>query len=109
VQRLAEEVAQKNPGCIIDARILRADAGFARPAVSHLGASLSAMLGREQTGISFGSEATRFSSIVEEAVVIGPGDMETAHSERECIPQTELDEWTRTVKHLLLGKAACTV
>jgi acetylornithine deacetylase len=107
VRRLAAEVAQKNPGCVIDARILRMDAGFARPAVSHLGASLSALLHREQTGISFGSEATRFSSIVEEVVVIGPGDMETAHSERECIPQIELDEWTRTVKHLLLGKAAC--
>ena len=60
------------------------------------------MLGRAETGISFGSEATRFAAIAEEAVVIGPGDMETAHSEREKIPRSELEEWTEVIKRLLL-------
>ena len=33
-----------------------------------------------------------------EIVVIGPGDMETAHSERECVPIVELNAWTELVK-----------
>ncbi len=106
VQRLAAEVAVRNPGCAIDVRILRADAGFRNPSSSGLGAALSRILGRPETGISFGSEATRFAGLVDEAVVVGPGDMETAHSEREYIPEDELKAWTEAVKHLLLHPAA---
>ena len=91
-----------HPQCRIEVRVLRADAGFANHSASRLGSALSRMLGRPETGISFGSEATRFAALAEEAVVIGPGDMETAHSERECVPLGELEEWTETVKSLLL-------
>lgn len=105
VRRLAAEVAAKNPGCAIEVRVLRADAGFQNRSDCGLGAALGRILGRPETGISFGSEATRFAGLVEEAVVVGPGDMETAHSERECIPVDELEEWTETVKHLLLHPA----
>ena len=102
IQQLAAEVANAHPQCRIEVRVLRADAGFANHAASQLGSALSQMLGRPETGISFGSEATRFAALAEEAVVIGPGDMETAHSERECVPLGELEEWTETVKSLLL-------
>jgi acetylornithine deacetylase len=102
VQQLAAEVANAHPQCRIEVRVLRADAGFAKHSASRLGSVLSHMLGRPETGISFGSEATRFATLAEEAVVIGPGDMETAHSERECVPLSELEEWTETVKSLLL-------
>ena len=102
VQQLAAEVANAHPQCRIEVRVLRADAGFANHSASRLGSALSRMLGRSETGISFGSEATRFAALAEEAVVIGPGDMETAHSERECVPLGELEEWTETVKGLLL-------
>lgn len=102
VQQLAAEVASAHPQCRIEVRVLRADAGFANHSASRLGSALSSLLGRPETGISFGSEATRFAAVAEEAVVIGPGDMETAHSERECVPLSELEEWTETVKSLLL-------
>jgi len=102
VKQLAQEIAQQRPECIIEVRVLRADRGFANPASARLGAALSAMLNRSETGISFGSEATRFATIAREAVVIGPGDMETAHSEREKIPIQELEEWAEVVTHLLL-------
>ena len=102
IQQLAAEVANAHPQCRIEVRVLRADAGFANHSASQLGSALSQMLGRPETGISFGSEATRFAALAEEAVVIGPGDMETAHSERECVPLGELEEWTETVKSLLL-------
>jgi acetylornithine deacetylase len=102
VQGLAAEMASMHPQFAIDVQILRADAGFANDSSSRLGPALSRMLGRPETGISFGSEATRFAALAKEAVVIGPGDMETAHSERECVPRRELEEWTEVVKHLLL-------
>jgi len=102
VQQLAAEVASIHPQCRIEVRVLRADAGFANHSASLLGSALSRMLGRAETGISFGSEATRFAALAEDVVVIGPGDMETAHSERECVPLGELEEWTETVKSLLL-------
>lgn len=101
VQRLASEIIEGNPQCSIEVKILRADVGFANSSTSRLGATLGRILNRPETGISFGSEATRFAKIAEEVVVVGPGDMETAHSERECIPLKELEEWTEAVKHLL--------
>jgi acetylornithine deacetylase len=101
LQQLAAEVAGSNPGCAIDVRILRADSGFANEPGTPLGSTLSSIFGRALTGISFGSEATRLRTIAEETVVVGPGDMETAHSERECIPLNELNEWTVAVCRLL--------
>jgi acetylornithine deacetylase len=100
LEALAEQIAPRT-GCAIHVDVLRADRGFANAALG-LSDSLSRILGRVETGISFGSEATRFAALAEQVVVIGPGDMETAHSERECVPAGELQEWTEAVKHLLL-------
>ncbi len=101
LKRLAAETAAKYD-CMIEVDVKRGDSGFRNPSSSKLGPALERMLSRRQTGISFGSEATRFAALAEEAVVIGPGDMETAHSERECVPVAELMEWTATVRQLLL-------
>jgi acetylornithine deacetylase len=102
VQRLGRQIAARNPEASIEVKIVRADAGFARPANSEVGDILSGLLGRKPAGISFGSEATRFSSLGTEVVVVGPGDMHTAHSERECVPIAELLEWTNAVRELML-------
>ena len=102
LKRLAAEIDAAHPNCTIEVRILRADPGFRNPAESDLGPFLGRMLGLPETGISFGSEATRFNAIAEEVVVIGPGDMETAHSERECVSVQELNLWSETVKNILL-------
>ena len=100
--QLAAEIEAAHSGCRIAVNVQRADAGFVNPAGSTLGPQLTRLLGRPETGISFGSEATRFNAIADEVVVIGPGDMETAHSERECLPVRELELWTDAVEHLLL-------
>jgi acetylornithine deacetylase len=31
------------------------------------------------------------STLTEDTIVVGPGDMRTAHSPRECVPLAELD------------------
>ena len=102
LQQLAEEIESERSPCKIEVKVTRADAGFENKPDSTLGAVLMAQLNREETGISFGSEATRFAPIAGEVVVIGPGDMETAHSERECVSIAELDEWTAAVTRWML-------
>jgi acetylornithine deacetylase len=98
---LAAEIERGYPGCAVTVDGRRAEAGFAYPADSHLVKMLAKQLGKQATGISFGSEATRFAKVADEVVVIGPGDMHTAHSDRECIAIAELEAWTVCVRNLL--------
>ena len=101
LKELAAATEQSNSGCVITVEALRADAGFASPADSPFVRDLSRQLGRAPTGISFGSEATRFARIADEVVVMGPGNMHTAHSDRECIPVEELEAFAECVVGLL--------
>lgn len=101
LKTLAAETERENPGCTVTVEGRRADAGFEYAADSHLVKSLTKLFGPQPTGISFGSEATRFAKIADEVVVIGPGDMHTAHSNRECIAIAELEAWTRCLLELL--------
>jgi acetylornithine deacetylase len=59
------------------------------------------LTGRAPIAIPFGSEASVFASIAKEIVVFGPGDMRTAHSPRECVPVSELQEAVCTIKALI--------
>jgi acetylornithine deacetylase len=104
LNNLAENTQRTDPGCTVTIEGRRAEPGFAYPPDSPLVRTLSETLDRRPTGISFGSEATRFAKIAEEVVVLGPGDMQTAHSDRECIAITELEAWAECVRSLLLGR-----
>ena len=101
LKELAAETERGYPGCVVSVDGLRADDGFSYSADSPLVDKLTALLGQRATGISFGSEATRFAKVADEVVVIGPGDMHTAHSDRECIAIAELEAWTKCVRQLL--------
>jgi acetylornithine deacetylase len=103
LHRLAEDVMQSHPDCTITVDARRADAGFAYDADSSFVNALVRQLGTAPTGISFGSEATRFAAIADEVVVLGPGNMHTAHSDRECIPVAELEAFVECVGSLLRG------
>jgi acetylornithine deacetylase len=94
------ERARNGAGCRIAVEVLRAEAGFA-PGGGVLAQSLEQLLGERPTGISFSSEASRVARVAEEVVVIGPGDMRTAHSERECVPAEQLVRWTDAIGRLL--------
>jgi acetylornithine deacetylase len=106
LRHLAARTEQSHPGCAITVDAQRADAGFASAADSPFVRVLSQQLGQEPTGISFGSEATRFARIAEEVVVVGPGNMHTAHSNRECIPIAELEQFSTCIGALLREKMA---
>jgi acetylornithine deacetylase len=109
LQALAANLRAKEPRARIHVEPLRAEPGFA-PSPNGVGplqhrlAEIFAETGqpsRPPAGISFGSEASRLARIAEEVIVIGPGDMHTAHSDRECVPLADLEEWTAALRKLL--------
>jgi acetylornithine deacetylase len=100
IERLARRFEREQAGCRITVEVLRAEAGFA-PRGGVLAQSLEGLLGVAPTGISFSSEASRVARVAEEVVVIGPGDMRTAHSERECVAREQLARWTDAIGRLL--------
>jgi len=72
--------------------VLRQQAGFETSEDAPLVVQLQNASGRQATSIPFGSEASLFAPIAEQTVVFGPGDMASAHSDRECVSLEELDE-----------------
>ncbi|MGI8773060.1 MAG: M20/M25/M40 family metallo-hydrolase [Acidobacteriaceae bacterium] len=100
LQRLAQDCERAWTGCRIDVTVTRVEPGFAA-AGGELARSLGQLLHARSTGISFSSEASRVAAVADEVVVVGPGDMRTAHSERECVPQDELERWTEAIGQLL--------
>ena len=105
VQTMLSEIcrsAEQVHGAVrIDVEALRDEPGFAPAASGDLQQQLQYLLSTASTGISFGSEASRLARIADEVIVIGPGDMRTAHSERECVPIAELEDWTRALRDLI--------
>jgi acetylornithine deacetylase len=92
VLRIADTLRSSDPDFRCELQILRQQTGFESTASSQLVRSIEALTGRAATSIPFGSEASLMASVAEEVVVFGPGDMQTAHSDRECVPLNELDE-----------------
>jgi acetylornithine deacetylase len=101
LRHLVQQAQTTEPRAMIALQSLRAEPGFSPAAKGKLQQRLADSLPTEPVGISFGSEASRLSRIAEEVIVIGPGDMRTAHSNRECVPTAELDTWTSVLKQLL--------
>jgi len=103
---LCDCLRTENPKAHFHVESLRAERGFAASEAGTLRLRLRECAEVADgtylpTGISFGSEASRLAAVAEEIIVIGPGDMRTAHSERECVPVDELHAWTRTLRRLL--------
>lgn len=103
LEGLADQLRMEEPHARIHVEPLRAEPGFAPAAEGPLLQRLTGLSGqlRAAAGISFGSEASRLARVAQEIIVIGPGDMHTAHSDRECVPIAELEEWTETLRTLL--------
>jgi acetylornithine deacetylase len=109
LEALGAQLRMAEPRASIHVEQLRAEPGFApsESGVNLLLQRLAAVLAetgqpsRAPAGISFGSEASRLARIAEEVVVIGPGDMHTAHSDRECVPLADLEKWTTALRELL--------
>ncbi len=105
VRKVLNGVQTRYPGVRGSLEILREQSGFETVADSPLVRSIESMAGQPATSIAFGSEASAWSSIAEEVVVFGPGDMRTAHSDRECVSVDELAIAVRAVSTLMQGRS----
>lgn len=80
---------------------VRKQSGFETPENASLVSQIIDLTGRAATSIPFGSEASLLSTIAKEVVVIGPGDMRSAHSDREFVPVSELDLTVQLMRSLM--------
>ena len=103
IERLAVEMRTIYPRAHIAVEPMRSEPGFKAAPAGHLRERLAKLAGKGETGISFGSEASRIARVANEVIVIGPGDMHTAHSEREYVSVHELEEWTAILSELIRG------
>jgi acetylornithine deacetylase len=90
IRSMLERLQAQYPGMYGSLAVLRQQSGFESAANSPLVRSLERVTGQPATSIAFGSEASAWSAIAEDVVVFGPGDMRSAHSDRECVSVDEL-------------------
>jgi acetylornithine deacetylase len=103
IRAMLERLEAQYPGMRGSMSILREQAGFETAANSSLVTGLERVTGQPSTSIAFGSEASAWSAIAEEVVVFGPGDMRTAHSNRECVSIDELTTAAQAVRSMMQG------
>ena len=103
---MLERLEAQYPGMRGSVSILREQDGFETAANSALVKGLERVSGLPATSIAFGSEASAWSAIAEEVVVFGPGDMRTAHSNRECVSIDELTTAVQAVRSMMQGDFA---
>src|SRR5277367_76565 len=101
VCEITEKLRLVDPRFVYRVTTLRTQGGFETPENSQLVRAIEEFTGQPAVSIPFGSEASLLSAIAEEVVVIGPGDMRSAHSSREFVPIPELDFAVRLVKKLM--------
>ena len=94
-------LARELRGFEAEFEIQRMDPGFRRRAADVLRPLLESVSGRNATTVAFGTEASHLASICDEAVVFGPGDMNTAHRTGERVPVHELHECVRILKEII--------
>ncbi len=91
LQGMVQELRHDDPDFRYEVRVLREQSGFETAANSPLVRRWTEISGREAIGVPFGTEAPLMSTLAGDTIVLGPGDMRTAHSPRECVPLAEMD------------------
>jgi acetylornithine deacetylase len=103
IRAMIGNLERRYPGLRGSLEVLRQQAGFETAADSPLVRLVEGVTGQPATSIAFGSEASAWSAITEEVVVFGPGDMRTAHSDRECVSVAELTIAVQAVSRMMQG------
>jgi acetylornithine deacetylase len=101
ITKIADTLRTADSDFRYNLHVLRQQVGFESAADSQLVRSVERLTGRTATSIPFGSEASLLATVAEEVIVFGPGDMQTAHSNRECVPLAELDEAANCLQSLM--------
>jgi acetylornithine deacetylase len=101
VRRITEELRVADPDFRCEINVIREQAGFETSAESPLVRRWTELTGQPAIAVPFSTEAPLMASLSYDVVVLGPGDMRTAHSERECVPVNELDLCVTYLQELL--------
>lgn len=101
LHRIVEHLKSTDPRFDYRVTALRNQPGFETQENAQLVSEIKNITGLPSTSVPFASEASLLSAIAEEVVVIGPGDMRSAHSDREFVPLAELDSATQLVAKLI--------
>jgi len=86
----AELIREQLSGFDAQLNLLRLDPAFEPSSSDNLAKVLESLTRKRRKTVAFGTEAAHLSSISGEVVVIGPGNMTTAHKTGEFVPLTEL-------------------
>jgi acetylornithine deacetylase len=106
VTAIADGMAGSDPTFKYSAKRQRLQLGFETKAESPLVLAVQTICTKDPTSIAFGSEASFFAPIAEQVIVFGPGDMQTAHSDRECVPIKELEMAAECIRQLMASARA---
>jgi acetylornithine deacetylase len=101
VLRMVQDLRMNDPDFRYELNVLREQPGFETAAHSPLVRRWTEISGREPIGVPFGTEASLMSTLADDTIVLGPGDMRTAHSQRECVSLAELDHCVAYLTALL--------
>lgn len=106
ISGIAAKLQSSDPGFRWRLDMSRQQSGFETPADSPLVRSVQKLTGTPAVSIPFASEASLLDAIADEIVVFGPGDMRTAHSNRECVPLSELHKAVSVIQQMISGESA---
>lgn len=101
IQEMLQQVQAQYSGLQGSLTLLRQEAGFETAPDSYLVRAIEKETSLSATSIPFGSEASAWSTVAEEVVVFGPGDMRTAHSDRECVSLDQLATAVEVVRTMM--------
>lgn len=90
LEAIAAECRLEEPDFDVTVRALRMDRGFDTSAQSELLRFLVEQSGQQPETVAFGTEGPQMVELGAEPVVIGPGDIRTAHRTGEYVPIDEL-------------------
>jgi acetylornithine deacetylase len=90
VQCAIAELSELEADFECDVKVFRRQPGFATRHSSALLSAVSAASGNAAGSVAFGTEAPWLNKMGAEAIVFGPGSMQSAHSPREFVPREEL-------------------
>ena len=99
--RLALAEVKLDQGFDCEVAASRADSGFETPGDSRLVKILEQLSGKRAGTVAFGTEAAQMIALGAEAVVMGPGDIRTAHQTNEFVPVDELERCAGILKHAI--------
>ncbi|HLL14936.1 MAG TPA: acetylornithine deacetylase [Pyrinomonadaceae bacterium] len=91
IQAEVESLRAAEPEFDCDIEILRLDEAMETSAASPLVGELTTLSGQAAGTVAFGTEAPQLIEMGAQAVVFGPGSIQTAHRTGEFVPAAELD------------------